>query len=96
MRQPGVAGFFYPKEPDVLNATLDQFFLAPSLVDTSQIIRGIIAPHAGYMYSGQTAAFCRSSAAPAQRPLAPATAEFRPTTSGARVTHHACDMRAPV
>ncbi len=64
MRQPGVAGFFYPKEPDVLNATLDQFFLAPSLVDTSQIIRGIIAPHAGYMYSGQTAALAYQTLRP--------------------------------
>ena len=55
-RQPAVDGTFYPPDPEEL-ASLIEFYLsaadnAPSLVK----IIGIIAPHAGYSYSGQVAA----------------------------------------
>lgn len=50
-RPPAVAGLFYPKDPAALARELDRFMKpGPSLP-----ARGIVAPHAGYVYSGATA-----------------------------------------
>lgn len=55
IRQPAVAGLFYPANKleltHVLNTLIEQ---APSV--TLQPPKAIIAPHAGYIYSGLTAA----------------------------------------
>ena len=58
IRQPAVAGRFYPKDPAELRAVV-----ATLLADARQTVRqsdrptvGVIAPHAGYIYSGPTAA----------------------------------------
>jgi AmmeMemoRadiSam system protein B len=52
IREPAVAGQFYPANPHSLRADI-QSYLAPTepLMDAS----GIVAPHAGYVYSGAVA-----------------------------------------
>jgi len=58
VREPAVAGTFYPNDPATLSALIDTF-----LVDETQVADGarvkhpkaIIAPHAGYVYSGSIA-----------------------------------------
>jgi MEMO1 family protein len=56
-RQPAVAGMFYPSEPATLRAMIEQFLheVAPQHA-TRQQPKAIIAPHAGYIYSGPIAA----------------------------------------
>jgi len=54
IRQPAVAGRFYPSDPRELTRELDAFIsLAP--VPQRVRARGCIVPHAGYMYSGHVA-----------------------------------------
>lgn len=64
IRQPVVAGMFYPAKPAELREQVSDLL---SLAGTSKgrkhaggRIRGIIAPHAGYAYSGLTAAHAYS------------------------------------
>ena len=52
-RQPAVAGRFYPDQRDELVRTIDEL-LEPATKNPAKVI-GIIAPHAGYMYSGHVA-----------------------------------------
>jgi len=54
IRLPAVAGSFYPSDPHILNATLTN--LLNSANSTGDIPKAIIAPHAGYIYSGPIAA----------------------------------------
>jgi len=55
IRSAAVAGMFYPKGADELAAMIDGFLsAAPS---PAQHAKAVIAPHAGYIYSGPTAAF---------------------------------------
>ena len=54
VRQPAVAGRFYPADPDELRDTIRKF-LAPVRSDGPSP-KAIIAPHAGYVYSGPIAA----------------------------------------
>lgn len=54
-RNEAVAGSFYPKDPKKLNDAIRQF-LSKTSVQASRPIKVIIVPHAGYAYSGQTAA----------------------------------------
>lgn len=59
VRPAVMAGQFYPSEPAKLDTLLDVFFreagnIVP--VATASRLVGLIAPHAGYQYSGQTAA----------------------------------------
>lgn len=54
IHQPVVAGVFYPDDPDLLKQTL-KHLLDNVSVDQVQP-RAIIAPHAGYIYSGEIAA----------------------------------------
>lgn len=53
-REPVVAGAFYPKEKEKLWQQLQQFFKG---LPAQKKTNCIIAPHAGYVYSGKTAAF---------------------------------------
>ncbi|WP_292518130.1 AmmeMemoRadiSam system protein B [Methanoculleus sp.] len=61
MRPCSVAGMFYPAEPRHLEQLLETFFQrrAPG-IDA----RGIVSPHAGYVYSGETAACAFSTIPP--------------------------------
>lgn len=56
LRPAGVAGSFYPADPAVLAAMMDGMLsqVAPTGVE-GQIL-GVVAPHAGYEYSGPVAA----------------------------------------
>lgn len=54
-RQPAVAGSFYPAEAAQLDAMLENFLAQPDR-DPLGPPKAIIAPHAGYIYSGPVAA----------------------------------------
>jgi AmmeMemoRadiSam system protein B len=51
-RPPAVAGTFYPASPDVLRRDVERYMSHPSQATQSL---GVIVPHAGYVYSGETA-----------------------------------------
>lgn len=52
LRQPAVAGQFYPGNPEELRTELSA--LIPDFAEKKQVF-GIMAPHAGYVYSGAIA-----------------------------------------
>lgn len=52
VREPAVAGRFYPANPECLRADIDSY-LSPPQKRVRAI--GCMVPHAGYMYSGQVA-----------------------------------------
>ena len=54
VRQPAVAGRFYPEEPEQLRAMVRGFLDRAPALDVAP--KAIIAPHAGYIYSGPIAA----------------------------------------
>lgn len=55
IRKPAVAGLFYPSDPRALRAQLEDFLGAvPDPAEAAP--KAIIAPHAGYIYSGPIAA----------------------------------------
>lgn len=54
-RHPAVAGSFYPREQVELTATVEALMSRTSRSGESGLV-GVIAPHAGYMYSGPVAA----------------------------------------
>ena len=54
VRQPAVAGMFYPNDPQQLRSMVRQFLQEAPAQEPAPI--AIIAPHAGYVYSGYTAA----------------------------------------
>lgn len=58
LREPAVAGQFYPADPAALREDIEQFLRlgAPAPADTPlQNIIALIVPHAGYVYSGKVA-----------------------------------------
>jgi hypothetical protein len=55
VREPNVAGKFYPDDPALLRAAVVAF-LADAVPQDAQRSIGLLAPHAGYAYSGQFAA----------------------------------------
>ena len=55
-RPAAVAGLFYPAQKQALARQIDEF-LAAAKGEPVQHLRGVIVPHAGYRYSGPTAAF---------------------------------------
>jgi hypothetical protein len=55
-RLPAVAGSFYPADPEELGKMLDQF-LAQAMVPAVPNLVALVAPHAGYQYSGPVAAY---------------------------------------
>ncbi len=56
VRHPAVAGLFYPGSPSQLRKDLENFFKEAKPAPRAGTVRGVIAPHAGYLYSGFTAA----------------------------------------
>ena len=54
IRNPAVAGQFYERSPDRLRIQLNQWLKAPPAFESP--LRAVIVPHAGYIYSGETAA----------------------------------------
>lgn len=55
MRQATVAGKFYPANPEALRKELDNCFRGTT-IDPRSGIKGVVVPHAGYIYSGRVAA----------------------------------------
>lgn len=56
IQSPVVAGLFYPADPGVLQADVDALLLqGPCPAETARPI-ALVAPHAGYRYSGEIAA----------------------------------------
>jgi AmmeMemoRadiSam system protein B len=55
IRAPAVAGLFYPGDPGELAHTVDALLDRPGLRPTPGL-RALVAPHAGYVYSGPVAA----------------------------------------
>lgn len=55
IRRPAVAGTFYPSRPDRLRAEVDRL-LAEATEANLPPVKALIAPHAGYRYSGPVAA----------------------------------------
>ncbi len=64
IRQPAVAGRFYPADPERLIRDLDGF-LAPSGETTRAL--GCVVPHAGYVYSGHVAGAVYGRMQPVER-----------------------------
>jgi hypothetical protein len=56
-REAGVAGSFYPSDPKMLAATIDKMLAQVSSPPILSPILAVIAPHAGYQYSGPVAAY---------------------------------------
>jgi len=59
MRLPSVAGKFYPGNKNDLNQELSRRFEGTAISERN--VLGAVVPHAGYMYSGSTAACVYSS-----------------------------------
>jgi len=57
VRQPGVAGAFYPADPKELTAMMDDMLAHASPPAIHDPILAVVAPHAGYQYSGPVAAY---------------------------------------
>jgi MEMO1 family protein len=58
MREATVAGQFYPDDPNKLRKTIESYIHNAATVTEA---KGIVVPHAGYIYSGQTAGAVFSS-----------------------------------
>ena len=63
IREPAVAGMFYPASPDKLKDEVRQLLDTYKPQEEFHNIVGIVSPHAGYVYSGRTAAFAFNAAA---------------------------------
>jgi len=57
VRRSIIAGSWYPGEPSVLTRDINGYFENVPDAEIEGDITGLIAPHAGYMYSGQIAAY---------------------------------------
>jgi AmmeMemoRadiSam system protein B len=55
-RQPVVAGAFYPADPATLTSTVDKLLDGVTVPDDDELAPAYVVPHAGYRYSGATAA----------------------------------------
>ena len=56
VKEPNVSGHFYPSNPKKLSILIDKMFSEVKTVKHFSHIYGLIAPHAGYIYSGSIAA----------------------------------------
>ena len=57
IRKPVVAGQFYTANPHKLKTEIDSYFNNVKLEKKYEEVFAIISPHAGYVFSGQTAAY---------------------------------------
>ncbi len=56
VRKPAVAGMFYSAQPEQLKQEIQDMLDSVSPARTSDPVIAAVVPHAGYMYSGKTAA----------------------------------------
>lgn len=57
IRHQQVAGYFYPAEKDKLQKDISSLLQSAKTEKSFNKIFGIVSPHAGYIYSGKTAAY---------------------------------------
>jgi len=57
IREPVVAGAFYPDKPEVLSRDVKKYLENAKKEKIGGNVVALISPHAGYMYSGQVAAY---------------------------------------
>ena len=57
IKRPNVSGQFYTAEPQALSAQIGEFFQRADAAPVDRHIDIVIAPHAGYIYSGAVAAY---------------------------------------
>ncbi|MFA6254442.1 MAG: AmmeMemoRadiSam system protein B [Patescibacteria group bacterium] len=57
IRQPALAGSFYPGQKDALQKMINDFYANVSAQESTSTPRILIVPHAGYVYSGQVASY---------------------------------------
>jgi MEMO1 family protein len=57
IRSAAVAGLFYPRDPNELSNLIDELISAANPFPNKSDLIGLVSPHAGYIYSGLTAAF---------------------------------------
>ena len=57
VREPAVAGLFYPKDPAALSQMIDTCLAAAKTTPLDGELRALVCPHAGYQYSGPVAAY---------------------------------------
>jgi AmmeMemoRadiSam system protein B len=73
VREPAVAGLFYPGDASELAAMLDALLAAARTRTPAEPVttapKALIAPHAGYVYSGPTAALAYAQLALATQPI---------------------------
>ena len=63
VREPAVAGMFYPASASKLKNDIQLLLDECKCEEKFQNILGIVSPHAGYIYSGRTAAFAYNTVA---------------------------------
>ena len=68
LRQTAVAGQFYPGEPEALGRMVDECLARPRA--RHAVPKALIAPHAGFVYSGPIAGTAYASLAPARERIA--------------------------
>lgn len=56
-REPAVSGSFYPADPKTLSDMVEGFMQKADYKPVDGKLYAVIAPHAGYIYSGQVAAY---------------------------------------
>lgn len=56
-RKPAVAGQFYPGQGEDLERMVRRYLDETGLTPAPERVSAVVAPHAGYVYSGRTAAF---------------------------------------
>ncbi len=57
IRQPAVAGLFYPSNSSELRNEISDLLSSAEIKLNAPNVFGLVSPHAGYVYSGRTAAF---------------------------------------
>ncbi|MBI5641556.1 MAG: AmmeMemoRadiSam system protein B, partial [Nitrospirae bacterium] len=56
IKEPSVAGSFYPSDPKVLRNAVDRFLAQAEDKQVEGKLIALLSPHAGYLYSGRVAA----------------------------------------
>ncbi len=57
MRKPAVAGQFYPGDPGQLRDLVQEYMESAQVEPAPERVAAVVAPHAGYPYSGPTAGY---------------------------------------
>lgn len=69
VRDPAVAGYFYPSDASELRATVESLLRRAAVSEAPTSTRTFIVPHAGYIYSGGVAATAYARLRQARPPI---------------------------